>query len=211
MSKIGNRVQINYIHLHPSNTIEDFLEKKLDKQNPLLDEIKEIKCNLSLENNRSGKVYRATMEIYMDSSGFIVKTKGNDIFGVIEQVADLFYDRLNNLAERRRDKTEKIDWGGNATAWMQELLAEGDSDTYPMNNVVPVNAEKYEIVEKFQYPNNSPIHVEEAIQIMEKYRRPFLMFRNIRTGKYSVVYRVDKSGESKPKRGYGLVEPLSAS
>jgi ribosomal subunit interface protein len=213
MAKIENILQVNYIHLDSSNTIETYIQKKLNKHNPLLENIREIKFNLALENNRSGQIYRATMEIYMDHSGFVVKHKGNDVFGVIEQVSDIFYDRLNKMADRRRDKKEKMDWGGNKTQWMQEVMEEvNEYDNYNWNTVIPEKLEKEQIVEKFEYPNNSPIHVEEAIQIMEKYRRPFLMFRNIRTGKYSVVYRVDgKAKERGIRNGYGLVEPRSAS
>lgn len=208
MAHIANILQMNFIHLESSDKIYQFLLKKLNKKNSLVDQIKEIQCNISLENNRGAKLYRVTLETKMDHMGFIVKNKGREIMAILEQITDTFYDRLNKLADRKREKVITTDFANSTELLENEKTVKiTDYDNYRMNSSSSIGEkqQEYNIVEKMEYPNNAPIHVDEAIQIMEKYNRPFLLFRNIRNGKYSVVYKVD--GRQKKKNGYGLVEP----
>jgi ribosome-associated translation inhibitor RaiA len=202
MSKIKNLLQIKYINVQPSDAITSYIQKKVFKHEAESKEITAIICNINLDSSRAGKTYTLTLETAMHHSGFIVREKGGDIYKLVDEISDKFRSRLIKFLDKQNDTTGTS--AGGEIGWIDSYVQEMKDD---YNNVVidQREANKQLIVERKRYYDNSPIHIEEAIQMMEMVGRPCFLFKNIDTGKYAVVYKVDSNG-SKGKVGYGLLE-----
>jgi ribosomal subunit interface protein len=197
MSKLKNILQIKYINVKPSDAITSYVQRKVAKHDAEAKELTALVCNINLESSKAGKTYCITLETAMTHSGFIVREKGSDIYKLIDDLSDKFRTRLVKMLDKQNDNPAQQQ----DPMWMDAFI----SDTQGDYNVAfdPGESHKKMIVERKKYFDNSPLHIEEAIEMMEMVGRPCFLFKNISTGKYAVVYKVD-SGNG--KRGYGLLE-----
>ncbi len=201
MSKIKNTLKVNYVNFEASDSVTNYLEKKLTKHESETKDIISLTCKLQMDSSRAGKTYAISLEVDLPHSGFVVREKGNDLYQVIDQISDKyrsrivkFYDKLND-AHTNKASVREID-SDERNIGVADDMAEY---TFMMNETP-----QYSIVERKYFFDNSPLHVEEAIEMMEMMNRPCFLFKNIDNGKYSVVYRINSKSS---KKGYGIIEP----
>lgn len=202
MSNIKDLLQVKFISFKPSPSVRDYIQKKIAKHELKSKEVLEIICNVSLDSSRAGKTYTMAVEVSMPHAGFIVRGKGNDVYRLVDEVSDKYRNRLTKFLDKQNSNNSDSDtsmMGSEERYFIEEFI----EDYGRLNASVP-DGPKYRIIEKKGFYDNSPLHIDEAIEIMEMIGRPCFLFKNIDTGKYNVVYRVEgKNGRS----GYGLIEP----
>lgn len=198
MSKIKDLLQIKYINIKPSDAVSAYIQRKIVKHDAESKDITSVVCTISLESSKAGKTYCVTIETSMVHAGFIVREKGNDVYKVIDDLSDKFRTRLVKLIDKQNDVQSKYN---DEYAQISGTIREDMSDYTTIINA-DINP-SYTIIERKKYYDNSPIHVEEAIQMMEMVGRTCFLFKNITNGKYTVVYKVaSQNGDY----GYGLLE-----
>ena len=194
----NNKLQIQYINLKPSKSITDHLTKKLERDLNGDFGIHSLICNLSKQSAKGGEKYRCLLEVHLKLSGFAIIETGNDIYKIIEIISDKLHQKIHKMNDRISDINhveEKADLTKDIPARelkeLDVIKAVNDTGRLP-------------ILERKQYSDNSPIHTEEAIQLMEMANKQCFLYRNVDTGKYTAIYKLEG------RNGYGMIEPKSA-
>ena len=168
-----------------NSSIREYIVKKIKRLTRYINDIEEIKVELTEENTRMPKD-RYTVQITLVSKRNILRgeERASDINLAIDKAVKLLARQI------RRFKGRLIKKGRGATAEQAKEEAIG----------------KYEEVEDLQqivrikkFPVK-PMSVEEAAQQMELLSHDFYLFTSAKTGKLNLIYR-RKAGN------YGLIEP----
>jgi putative sigma-54 modulation protein len=161
---------------------KDFIEKKistlshlLDKENPLYVKIKEEKR----------KLYKIEISALYNDVIIRASKSGSKFYDCVEDVVSTLKERV----VRYKEKSHKY--------------FSGDEDWEDYGNEVKSSEIDYRpIIKVKKYSDNTPIHPQEAIERMILLGHKSFLFRNIETGKYTMVYERDDGVT------YGLIEPL---
>lgn len=195
-----NKLKIRFINLRISKPINDLIKKKLEKD--LMNDygIHSLICNVSKQSAKGGEKYSILLEVHMKNSGFALRESGNDLYKITELVSDKLHQKIHKLMDKSSDIIVDTKIETLADQLTRKELEE-------INKLRAIDdTGKLPILEKKQYSDNSPIHIEEAIQLMEMAEKPCFLFRNAaENGKYTVIYRLTDG-----RNGYGLIEPKSA-
>jgi ribosome-associated translation inhibitor RaiA len=203
MKNPSHAISIKFINTSASKAIENYILKKImvkheNESSFLLG----VKVQVSSEANHHNKKYVLTLEADMKSSGFIVRKTGLDIYQLIDEASDVYRKRLIKFSDIFSDRREKAKPLDELEVKEEDLIRENnkilDAEQKLLNNL---RVDKYLILEEKSFDDNTPLHVEEAINLMEMIGRSCFLFKNQSTGNYSVVYKTNSKG----KEGYGII------
>ncbi|MFW5719857.1 MAG: sigma 54 modulation/S30EA ribosomal C-terminal domain-containing protein [Candidatus Dojkabacteria bacterium] len=200
--KNNQKIQTKFVNTTYSPTVSQYISKKLQKKPSLSKDIISMYCNVVKDSEKSGKTYKISLTVEAANTGFIVKEKGADLYKLVDIIADKFYYRLGKIVDKRTD-TKKTTGTGSEYAATPEASILPESEERSVTEAYYDSITGNSIVERRSFYDNTPLHVPEAIQILEMTGKECLLFKNVSNGRYSVLYRVQREeGIS----GYGLLE-----
>ena len=196
MKKLEELIEIKFVNFNYSAAIEEYILKKIYKHENEASHINLVKVSLSSQCQNKNRTYQVCIEVDLKNSGFIIKKSNNDIYALIDEISDTFRKKLVKFIDVNTDHkvSPKI---------VEELpITEGrrfaDSGATVFNDL---DINKYVILEEKSFNDHTPMHIEEAIDLMELIGRQCILFKNISTGKYSVIYKINEGA----KEGYGII------
>lgn len=166
---------------------KNYIENKLGKLSRRLDEISEIRVDVSREKTKSDQD-RFIVRIVLDCQSTLIHTEER---GETIQSAT---DRAVPLIERQFER-----WKGKLQDRSKNALPTGIAMAEPVENENPAPQERRAIVKVKRFAIK-PMPVEEAADQMEILKHDFFLFSNAETSKVNLLYR-RKDGN------YGLIEP----
>jgi putative sigma-54 modulation protein len=168
-----------------NSSVREYVGKKLKRLTRYINDIEEIKVEITEENTRMPKD-RCTVQITLISKGNILRgeERASDINLAIDKAVKLLARQI------RRFKGRLIKKGRGAIAEQAKEEAIGKYEQME-------TPQKIVRVKKFPV---KPMSTEEAAEQMELLSHDFYLFTDARTGRLNLIYR-RKAGN------YGLIEP----
>lgn len=170
-----------------SQTLRDYIAKRVDRLSRHLDRILETKVELVRENTRSQEDrYRAQLTISTNHSILRTEERGEELRAVI----DLAIDSMDRQIDRYKAKLYRRSKRNNAGKVLTELDEEAPAEE---------DLEAGKVVRHKRFPIK-PMYPEEAAEQMELLGHDFFAFYNATCEQVCVIYR-RRDGH------YGLLEP----
>ncbi|MBC7222895.1 MAG: ribosome-associated translation inhibitor RaiA [Anaerolineae bacterium] len=164
-----------------TDTLRQYVEKKIGKLDRYLPNIDEARVELSTENTKSASD-RQVVQVTIRSRRTILRAeeRSSDMLAAIDAVADKMVQRINRFKGKRRNR------GRGAPA-----------EAVPAS--VEEAEEEHRIVRVKRFPV-IPMDEEEAIEQMELLGHDFFVFYNVNDDAINVLYR-------RRDGNYGLIQP----
>jgi putative sigma-54 modulation protein len=174
----GNNVEV-------TDTLEDYVHKKIGKLDRYLPTITEAWVELSSEGARAAQD-RQVCQVTVRSNGVILRAeeRSDDMFNSIDTVLDKMYRQIARYKGKRQNR-----WRG----------ADVPFEPLPMDYEDEPEEEFSDIVRTKRFPM-TPMHPEEAVEQMELLGHDFFIFFNADEGDINVLYR-------RKEGNYGLLQP----
>ncbi len=191
-------IDITTRNLKLSKKLYDKIKGKILKHKKFLSQATQIKVTITKLKTQANKdIHELKISVKLPKAYI----KVTEIGTVLENMLDT---AENNLARRLKRYNElKRRWEG-VENW-KDIINENDYDKYKLSDEHDIiNYQDFEpvITKRETYEDDTPRHPAEAIELMELLGRSAFLFKNIETGKYSMVYKL-------PNGTYGLIEPPS--
>lgn len=172
-------LKINTRNLTLSETLQDYLEKKIGRMSRYLPSLTEAYVELSREETKNIQ-HRYRVEVTLRSSRAFIRAeeRSADIFAAIDSVSDKLHRRINRYKGKLYDKSK--------ARVRKEIMEEAPEEEYRV-----VRVKRFAV---------SPMSPEEAIEQMELLGHDFFVFLDAEDGQISVLYR-RKNGN------YGVIKP----
>ncbi len=188
------------ITIHTRNTTikPDFkkkIQKKIEKHSNLLEQATSIEVIITkIKSQGNLKFYEFKISVKLPRAFIKVKESGKNLNDLLDQVENILFRRLKRYHDLKRK------WEG-TESWKEviknDYYLDIDSETFDdYSDFEPI------ITKRKTYEDDTPRHPAEAIELMELLGRTAFLFKNIETGKHSMVYK-QKDGS------YALIEPPS--
>lgn len=165
-----------------SESLQEYLEKKIGKMDRYLPTIIEGKVEISREGTKRPD-QRFSVQVTLDSKGVLIRAheRSDDIRTAVDRIVDVLTKRIERYKGKLYDKSKGVSLARQGTP--QEEL-----DVEPTRRVVK---DKYFLVK--------PMPVDEAVTQMELLGHDFFLFTDADTDRINLLYR-RKDGD------YGLIE-----
>lgn len=161
-----------------TDSLRDYVEKRIFKMERFLGEIEEAQATLSVEKDRH------RVEVTIPLNGFLLR--GEEETGDMYSSVDLVMDKLEKQVEKYKTKLIKKIKSRN----LAEIV---------VSPVIQNEEEQSQIIRTKRFAIK-PMTVEEAVMQMNLIGHSFFVFSNAESEEVNVVYR-RKDGH------YGLIEP----
>jgi len=175
-------------HVDITDSIKDYVDKKLSKLDHLFDKIEEIQVDLDVEtfpNEEDRQIVSAT--VLVPGSALIAKESSKDLYSSVDGMVDKLQRQLKKYKDKLRLKNRK-----------QAMKNKRNIQKISINMVgEEPKSQAVEDPSKLYVPR--PMHPEDAALILEDREQSFLVFRNASNEKINVMYVTD-SGD------FGLIE-----
>ena len=182
------RMIISGRHLHITDPIRDYAEKKISRIKKYFDNILEIDITLSAVHSKvEGEKH--TADVLLFANGTKIKASATDaiLYAAIDEVMDVLEKQVKKYKEKLRDDKHA---GGRGIKELAPIV-EGE---------LKVGGEEKKIVSA-RISAAKPMSVEEAVLQMEALGQEFYTFMNFDTEELNIVYR-RRDGD------YGHIEPV---
>lgn len=177
--------------------IRDKIEKMLKKHEKFLRisnkvevELKESVSHLGVESD-----LKVEITITMPKVLIRVEEKGQDFYTIIDGIDPVLRRRLIRFHDRKKLWEGEGSWRVVDKEQFEKDLEHASYDNYADGVDVPPIITRYK-----EFSQNSPMHPAEAVERMELLGHEAFLFKDIETGRYSMIY---KKGDGT----YGLVVP----
>ncbi|MEK9657557.1 MAG: ribosome-associated translation inhibitor RaiA [bacterium] len=164
--------------------LKDYIYTKIEKLDHFFHNTQEIIIDLSETYSSSNtERFEANATVYASGAMLHAKERAGDSYAVVDMIYDKLQIQLKKHKEKMQNRRTKIDKRralkgvGTNSATSNELMTESETDHF---------------IKK-------PMDVEEAAALLKEKALSFLVFRDMRTEKISVIYPVNN-------RELGLIE-----
>jgi putative sigma-54 modulation protein len=180
--------------------IEDKINDMLSKHKQFLKAANKIEVELKENISHAGveKDLKVEVTITMPKVLIRVEESGSDFYAIVDEVDPVLRRRLVRYQDRKRLWDGQGSWRVAEREKFQKDLEKVSEDVYADNTDIPPIITRHK-----EYSQNSPMHPAEAIERMELLGHEAFLFKDIETGRYSMVYK-------KRDGTYGLVVPRDA-
>ncbi|MFQ5492805.1 MAG: HPF/RaiA family ribosome-associated protein [Candidatus Dojkabacteria bacterium] len=173
---------------------KSYIEEKISKHSKLLEKATSI--SVVVDNNRSHRGvkrdFKIEVSVNMPHTFIRVEQKGSNFKEMTDILEQTLKRKLRRYFDQFQRWEKKIPWKvKEINTELEEIQNMEEEDSYA--DYVPVIKTK-------QYDDEAPIHPAEAIERMELIGHSSFLFKNIDSGKYSMLYKREDGG-------YGMVEP----
>lgn len=164
-------------HVEITQSIKDYVEKKLEKMNQFFDRIQEIHVDLDIDSvSNEDARQTAAVTAYVPGAVIIAKEASRDLYSSVDGMIEKFQRQLTKHKEKVRLKNRT-----NAMKTKRHIRRRGMADTKATTAI-----EKQET--KIQYYIPRPMYSEDAALILEDTSQSFLVFRDAQDEQLSVIY-----------------------
>ena len=181
-------LRITSHNIDVTDSMRDYVEKKIGKLDRYLPDITEAKVDLSTETTRSAGELKVA-QVTLNANGKFLRSEehSHDVFTSIDAVLDKLYHQIARYKGKRQDR-----WRGKRAVTLEPLPVD-----------LPEIEEDEGVIVRRKHFDMLPMDEREAIEQMELLGHTFFVFDNVETGEINVVYR-RKEGD------YGLIIPVPA-
>jgi len=163
--------------------VREHAEKRIQKLNRYFDNLQEVHVVLAQEKHRQ----IAEVTIRANGTELTSREETHDMFSSIDRVVDRLEKQIKKFNTRLKDRKNRRTVAAGVPVEEEEL-----AEVEPEEEWSPV------VVRGHQF-HPQPATVEEAIRILREADHDFLLFRNSKTGKVSLVHL-------RPDGNFGFVE-----
>lgn len=191
-----HNINISYIGMDSSEALENYLKEKLMKFDTELIPVTNIDVYFKQNVHARGvdKDFRLEINLQLPKAVVRVEENGADMYALIDKATDIVIKRVRRYSDKKKNWDGNIPWRvlESQEAMNIDVLGDEVSDNY--SNYIPKISVRKTLKEM------SPMEEGEAIEKMELMGFNQMLFKNIKTGKISMLYK-RSSGD------YGLVQP----
>lgn len=183
-----------------TEAIKQKCREMLNKHKKILEKINKVEIVITdMENRKSGvSEVRVEITVTMPHALVRVEESGEDFYATIDKIDPVLRRRLLRYKDSQKRLKGKESWKTREIEQFHEEMKELGKKSIDID----VQADPV-ITRHKKFSQNSPMHPAEAIERMELLGHEAFLFKNIESGKYTMVYR-------KRDGTYGLVEPKDA-
>jgi putative sigma-54 modulation protein len=187
------KLDVHGRNIEVTDWIREYVEKKVDKLDRFLPEVREARADLVYSDTRAAADrYTAQLTIWANGQILRAEESTGDIFASIDAIVDKMYRQIDRMKGRRATIKRRSAVASVAEA---ELAA-----TYLPEEEDAVEEEtRREIVRTKRFVVQ-PMYAEEAIEQMELLGHDFFIYYNVDDSEIQVVYR-------RRDGNYGLLQP----
>jgi putative sigma-54 modulation protein len=175
-------ITIKSHHVNITGALKEYAHKKVEKLLKFFDNVQEVIIELDIRDtsDEDSRQFAAGI-IHASQTTIRAEESSRDMYASIDLLCEKLTQQLKKHKEKLRDHNRKTAVKGLTEEPLSksEIAPELDADNL--------------YIEK-------PMTVDEAADILEERRTPFLMFRNIRSEEINVIYPINKDK-------IGLIEP----
>jgi len=177
-------ITIKSHHVNITGALKEYAHKKLEKVLKYFDNIQDVILEMDIRDN-SDEDSRQFAAAIVHASQTVIRAEqaSRDMYAAIDVVVEKLSQQLKKHKEKLRDHNRKP----------SAKIIGGESDTTSQKLAKPEMGEDRLYEQK-------PMDIDEAVDLLDERKTPFLMFRNIRTEEINVVYPISKGK-------IGLIEP----
>lgn len=176
-------------HVEITESIKEYVDKKLSKLDHFFDRIQEIQVDLDVEsvaNEDDRQIASAT--VLVPGTALIAKEASKDLYASVDGMIDKLQRQLKKYKQKLRLKNRHQAMKTKRDIQKQFIEPRLDSSTKSSSDKSP----------ELYIPR--PMHPEDAAAILEDGNQSFLVFRNASDEKINVIYVTDDGN-------FGLIEP----
>lgn len=182
---VGRNYEIN-------DRTRSLIESKLKKIEKFLDDVIEIRCVLNVEKHRN------ICEVMVIGRGPDLKSVQEA--GNMEDAITSTIDHIKTQAQKNRKKIRDHHQKGGALAspdnWQEVVL---ESKTKRSKSPAAAETVRPQIIRTTRLPIR-PMSIEQAALMLDDSKNEFIMFKDVDSGKVSVIYR-------RRDANFGLISP----
>jgi len=180
-----------------TNAMRIKVKEVLSKHSRFLKKANKIEVEIKQAASHEGKEEDIAVEVTITMPKVLIRVeeRGSDLYIILDKIDPILRRRLVRYQEYKKKLEGKESWKDLARRQFEKEINNIDEDIYAQSADVEPLITRYK-----QYSQNSPMHPIEAIERMELIGHEAFLFKNIETGKYSMVYK-------RINGTYGLVEP----
>ena len=186
---------INATDMHLTEPMKKRINEILSKSEHFLKDSTRVEVVYKREGFHEGKERDLCIEItvHMPKAIIRVEERGEDFYSILDLADNILKRKLKRYNDKKLMWNKKVSWKVVET----NSLLEDDGE-----KILDITNPDYTplIIKKKEYSDNTPISIGEAIEKMELIGHNAFMFRNVESGKYTMIYKRDDGH-------YGLVEP----
>ncbi len=185
------KFKITFSGMDSTNPLRDYALEKFTKHAHLLDNVVSVDIILTQNIKRKGvsKDFELSVTASVPRTRIHIDDRGQDMYALIDTTSDKFFRLLNRYNEKLSQWKGESPWKTVDNSGEQEVE---DSLQNDYSDYEPV------IAKRRKMEDLSPMDEAEAIENMELQNWDQYMFKNRKTGKISVVYRLGDN--------YGIIE-----
>ena len=95
-----NIVKIKFNKIDQSDSIEQYLLKRFKKVSRLENIIDSVVCHIGKNSVKGDEKFYITVEVNSKPSNFVLTDSGNDVYKMIDNLADTFDTKISQLHEK---------------------------------------------------------------------------------------------------------------
>lgn len=190
-------IKFTFIAMEPTDAIKNYGMEKITKHANFFE--RATSTEITLKNNKQNKGISNDFELEVRVSlpkGFVnVNEKGNDLYALIDKASEVLVKRFNRYFDKFNQWEGKQPWKViEAEELLNDIEEEGD---------IEMNYVDYtpRVTKRSKMLDMRPMEEAEAIEQMELVGEDHFLFKHIKTGNISLIYKCEG--------GYGLIEPDS--
>ena len=177
-------ISINGRNIKITSAIQSYVERKVERLDRYMPNVREIRVDLAKENTRSSPDVLIAQLTLQHERGTILRAeeRTEDLFASIDLVVDKMYRQIEKFKGRRRRR------GDNTIPFDQyETAVELSAEEFETGKIT--RRKQFEIL---------PMNEEEAIEQMELLGHDFFIFLNGETGQLSVSLTLRRTTYAAP-------------
>ena len=179
---------VTFKKIDPSNSLKDYIQKKLSRFDKMLDSPAEANVVLSIEKIR----HIAEITLVCDKLKIHVKEESESLYSSV----DTIIDKLKIKIKKSKEKIKKHMSGNKKSIKDGSNYVEAPGD-FNLNLGNPDIADNI-IIEKV---DTKPMDIDDAAIILNSEKNNFFVFSNARTERLNVIYK-RKNGKM------GVIQPI---
>ena len=188
--------QINFVgrnYTVPEN-VKEYVVEKISKHENLLKRSTNINSVITQNSTDHGKRRNFKVEVSIDMPHAFIKVedRGQSVQEVVDKIEVVLRRRLKRYHEQFKKWTKTEPWKSIALDNIYDEINDelGDISFTEYTPEIKVK----------EYADDTPITPAEAIEKMELLGHNSYLFKNIETGKYTMIYK-------RLNKGYGMIQP----
>lgn len=185
-------VRISGHGMEVTDAITSYITEKLTKYERIFEVATsiEVVCSENLSARGVDKDFAVEIVMTLPKEHIRVEKDGADLYAIIDEITDVLSRKVKRYKEKREG------WEG-AAPWKDAGAKDGSAAIRLDENIVHYSPK---FVERKTVEDSRPMSEEEAVERMETLGDTSYLFKNAKSGRYSMVYR-KREGE------YVIVEP----